>query len=289
MLLLQLVRVFFCARARSLATVLVCFVVAMGATGCSVPDTQQHVVSAANLVTTTDVRQMCGNPKNLNGILYNQAVGIHWQKRLLANLPWCRSLLSNGKPFKSDERKDATKGRISTVIPDGVTGACEGMPSPLPPVIATDPESTFVEVKALNGVLNLSYGRHQIRGMLDALSKSPAASSTGPRRAYPSLYLIITQDTALATDIEWRGRELNVLVWVSWVEKLWTGQLQVTAPLCLNCMYIFPDKTLPTTSAGPSFSLGELGKPGSGGLDAPILDDKLVGFPGAPGDTSPNP
>jgi hypothetical protein len=35
--------------------------------------------------------------------------------------------------------------------------------------------------------------------------------------------------------------------------------------------------------------LGELGKPGSGGLDEPILDDKLVGFPGAPGDTSPNP
>jgi hypothetical protein len=283
------VRVSFCARARSLVTALICFVVAMGATGCMLPDTQQHVVSVANLVTTTDLRQMLGNPDKLEGIRYNQAVGLHYQKRVLPHLPWYKSLRSNGKPFASDERYQRTKKRISTVVPDGVTGACEGMPSPLPPVTFTDHESTFVEVKALNGVLNLAYGRYQILGMLDALSKSPAASSTGPRRAYPSLYLVITSDTALGTDIERLGTELKVLVWVSWVEKLWTGRLQVTAPLCLNCAYILPDKSTPLTAPGPSFSLGELGKPGPGGLDEPILDDKLIGFPGAPGDTSPNP
>jgi hypothetical protein len=289
MLVLQLVRVIFGARARSLATALICFVAAMGATGCTLPDTQPRAVSVTNLVTATELRQMLGNPDKLEGIRYNQAVGLHWQKRVLANLPWYKSLRSNGKPFLSKEREDNTKGRFTTVIPDGVTGACEGMPSPLPPVTFTDAESTFVEVKALNGVLNLAYGRYQILGMLDALSRSPAASSTGPRRAYPSLYLIITADTALSTDIELRGRDMKVLVWASWVEKLWTGRLQVTAPICLNCMYIFPEKTMPTTSAGPSFSLGGLGKPGTGGLDEPILDDNLVGFPGTPGPTSPNP
>ncbi|UQA55348.1 hypothetical protein [Polyangium aurulentum] len=288
-MLLQVARGVFRTSAQSVVIALICFVLAMGATGCTIPDTQQHAVSVANLVTTADVRQMYGNPKNLKGILYNQAVGLAFQKAVLAALPWYTSVRPNGKPFESKEREDLTKGRISAVIPDGVAGACEGMPSPLPPITATDPESTFIEVKALNGTLNLAYGQYQILGMLDALSKSPAASSTGPRRAYPSLYLILTADTALSTDIELRGRNWNVLVWVSRVEKLWTGQLQVTPPLCLNCMYIFPDKALPTTSAGPSFSLGNLGKPGAGGLDAPILDDKLVGFPGAPGDTSPNP
>jgi hypothetical protein len=73
------------------------------------------------------------------------------------------------------------------------------------------------------------------------------------------------------------------------VQKLWTGRLQVTAPLCLNCNYILPDRAIPSTVAGPSFSLPELGAPGSDDLDAPILDDKLVGFPGTPGETSPNP
>jgi hypothetical protein len=287
MLVLQLVQVIFGARARSLATALICFVVAMGATGCTLPDTQAQPVWPTNLMRTTELRPMLGNPDNLEGIRYNQAVGLHWQRRILAHLPWYKILRSNGKHFPSPER--ARRIGIKYVIPDGVTGACEGMPSPLPPVTFTDPESTFVEVKALNGVLNLDYGRHQIRGMLDALSQSPAASSTGPRRAYPSLYLIITEDTALGSDIERRGTALNVLVWVSWVQKLWTGQLQVTAPLCLNCASILPDKSTPLTAPGPSFSLGELGKPGSGGLDEPILDDKLVGFPGAPGDTSPNP
>ncbi|UQA60750.1 hypothetical protein [Polyangium aurulentum] len=270
-------------------TALICFVVAMVATGCTVADTQPHPVSPANLVDTIELRQMLGNPEKLKGIAYNRAVGLHWQKVILPNLPWYRSLLSNGKPFTSDARYEQTKRRITTVIPDGVTGACEGMPSPLPPFTFTHHESTFVEVKALNGVLNLAYGRYQILGMLDALSKSPAASSTGPRRAYPSLYLIITEDTALGSDIEWRGRDLNVLVWVSWVEKLWTGRLQVTAPICLNCAFIFLDKSIPLTAPGPSFSLGTLGEPGPGGQDEPILDDKLVGFPGAPGDTSPNP
>jgi hypothetical protein len=268
-------------------TALICFVVAMGATGCTRPDTQAQPVSPANLITTTDLRQMVGNPKNLKGIQYNRAVGLAFQEAVLENLPGPKQLPSNTKRFSTTER--AKKWGIRSVIPDGVAGASEGSPSSLPPFITTHPESTFIEVKALNGVLNLDYGRGQIVGMLDALSQSPAASSTGPRRAYPSLYLIITEDTALSTDIELRGRDLNVLVWVSWVNKLWTSRLQVTTPLCLNCNYILPSNASQTILVGPSFGLPQLGKPGSGGLDAPILDDKLVGSPGTPGDTSPNP
>jgi len=281
----QTVRGIFGACARRSVTALLCIVVAMTAAGCTVPDT----ASGMPPLTTVDLRKMLGNPKKLKGIQYNREVGLAFQKRVLANLPGSLSLRSNTKPFESDERNRRTTGRIKSVIPDGVAGASEGMSSPLPPIITTHPESTFIEVKAVNGIIRPSYGQWQILGMLDALSHSPAASSTGPQRAYPSLYFIVTGDTGIAPEVEVEASNRNVLVWLSFVAKTWAGRLQVTPPVCLNCWKVLKERQVAATLFGPTFSLPSLGTGGSGGLDQPILDDNLVGDPGTPGDTSPNP
>jgi len=175
------------------------------------------------------------------------------------------------------------------VIPDGVTGAVEGFHGSLPPVISTHPESTFVEVKAVKGVVNLEYAQYQILGMLDALSKSPAAFSTGPDRAYPSLYFVVCGDTTIGTDIGDVAASRNILVWVSSVRDHGGGELQVSRPWCMNCHAVFKGKQLPApTLDGPSFYVQKLRASGDRGLDKPILDDGLVGHPGTPGNTRPH-
>ena len=70
----------------------------------------------------------------------------------------------------------------------------------------------------------------------------------------------------------------------------WARPHFVQPPKCLNCSSVFDDKSqMQGMQVGPIFSFSELGGTGWGGLDEPILDDGLVGFPGKPGDTSPNP
>ncbi|MDC3959490.1 hypothetical protein [Polyangium jinanense] len=175
------------------------------------------------------------------------------------------------------------------MIPDGVTGAVEGFHGSLPPVISTHPESTFVEVKAVKGVVNLEYAQYQILGMLDALSKSPAAFSTGPDRAYPSLYFVVCGDTTIGTDIGDVAASRNILVWVSPVRDHGAGELQVSRPWCMNCGAVLQGKQLPApTLDGPSFHVQKLRASGDRGLDKPILDDGLVGHPGTPGNTRPH-
>ncbi|UQA55669.1 hypothetical protein [Polyangium aurulentum] len=268
---------------RKIVVALIGFVVAMAVAGCTVPDT----ASGMPPITTADLRRMLGNPKKLKGIQYNREVGLAFQKRVLANLPGPLSLGSNTKRFESKER-EARVG-IKSVIPDGVAGASEGMPSPLPPVTITYPESTFIEVKAVNGVIRPDYGQYQILGMLDALSHSQAASSTGPRRAYPSLYFIVTGDTGISWEVEDEASKRNILVWLSFVAQTWSGRLQVTPPVCLNCWKVLKERQIAATLFGPTFSLPSLGSGAPAGQDQPILDDNLVGDPGTPGDTSPNP
>ncbi|UQA59181.1 hypothetical protein [Polyangium aurulentum] len=273
------------ASARKIVVALIGFVVAMAVAGCTVPDT----ASGMPPITTADLRKMLGNPNKLKGIQYNREVGLAFQKRVLANLPGPMSLHSNGKRFESKERNRETSGRFKSVIPDGVAGASEGMTSPLPPLITTHPESTFIEVKAVNGVIRPNYGQWQILGMLDALSQSPAASSTGPRRAYPSLYFIVTGDTGISWEVEDEASKRNILVWLSFVAQTWSGRLQVTPPVCLNCWKVLKERQIAATLFGPTFGLPSLGSGASAGQDQPILDDNLIGDPGAPGDTSPNP
>jgi len=265
-------------------SVLVCALLLVGATGCATIDPD-----ALPGITTAELRAKFGNPNRYKGIRYNQAVGLAFQKAVLANLPGPKLEWANKGPFPSSERSQKTNRRFLGVIPDGVTGAVEGSPSPLPPVITTHPQSTYIEVKAVKGKIDLKYGQYQIFGMLDALRHTPAASSTGPRRAYPSFYLICTGDAMIATDIEDQAASWGILFWVSTVVDLQNGLFQVTSPKCLNCGAVLGPKQVPLPLPGMPFLLGALGGSGMGGLDAPILDDGLVGDPGEPGNTSPNP
>jgi hypothetical protein len=57
----------------------------------------------------------------------------------------------------------------------------------------------------------------------------------------------------------------------------------------LNCTAVFQRGQLPSTLFGPLFDLGTLKASSPGGLDEPMLDDSLVGYPGTPGKTEPNP
>jgi hypothetical protein len=245
---------------------------------------------AASFLTTTELRQMLGNPRKLVGIEYNRTVGLAFQRAVLRNLPGGKMMPSNTKSFASAERRDATQGRLLSVIPDGLTGASEGSPTPMPMFITTYPESTFIEVKAVKGTLGLAYGKQQLRGMIDVLSRSQAASSVGERRAYPSLHFIITGDANVATELQDHAAKRKVLVWLSSVLNLGGGDLQVTSPICLNCTQVLDSgQKASTLPPGPVFTIPKLGAGVPDSLDAPILDDRSVGHPGAPGDTTPNP
>jgi len=259
--------------------------------GCTIPDAQVPPPQIP-LLSTTELRRRLGNPKALKGIRYNRAVGIAFQEAVLANLPGYRSARPNTRPFPSNERK--LNVGIPSVIPDGVLGAVQGTNQVWAPIVSTHPDSTFIEVKAVNAILNPGYGRWQLGGMIDALSKSPAASDTGPGRAFPSLHLIITLDAALTSELVDYATQRQVLVWASWVEilqgVLFGGDLRITPPVCLNCVQVLPERAAPGTHfLAPTFDLPALGAGEPDGLDAPILDDGQVGFPGSPGDTSPNP
>lgn len=259
--------------------------IVLSTTGCMVDD----YPSLTDMVTTAKLRQYYGNPNRLSGIEYNRAVGLRFQRDVLGALPGPRVLQSNTKPFPSKARETESGNRFRAVIPDGVTGAVEGFDGPLPPVISTHPESTFVEVKAVKGVVNVEYAQYQILGMLDALTKSPAASSTGPDRAYPSLYFVVTGDTTIGQDVVDHAATLQILVWVSGVADHGGGKLQVPPPRCLNCHAVLQGKQLPApTLPGPSFYVHDLSSSGDRGLDKPILDDGLVGHPGTPGNTRPH-
>jgi len=160
-------------------------------TGCIIPNARAQAP-----ITTADLRRILGNPQRLVGIQYNREVGLRFQKDVLAHLAGLKFAYSNTKPFPSPLREQRTASRHLSVIPDGVAGASIGAVGALPMVTTTYPESTFIEVKAVKGTISLAYGRHQITGMLDVLSRSQAASSVGDARAYPNLYFVITADTS---------------------------------------------------------------------------------------------
>jgi hypothetical protein len=212
-----------------------------------------------------------------------------FQKFVLAHLPGPKWSFTNTKPFLSPVRDRQTKSQYKSVIPDGVAGAALGSRNPLGAAISTYPESTFIEVKAVKGKITLSYGRHQIEGMLDVLSRSQAGTSSGSDRAYPALYFVITGDTIISPDVVLEATRRDVLVWLSFVTVYPDDLLQVAAPTCLNCLQLLPYGTPGFVIPGLPFRIG----PPSAGLpvlfDPPILDDGLVGDPGLPGPTAPNP
>jgi len=240
-------------------------------------------------LTTRELRRIMGNPKGLVGIQYNREVGVTFQRFVLANLPGPKLTYANTKSFASPVRDGRTNLRFKSVIPDGVAGATLGSRSPLGAVISTYPESTFIEVKAVKGKLTRSYGQYQIEGMIDALSRSQAGTSSGSNRAYPNLYFVMTGDTIVGPDVIAEATRRDVVVWISFVTVFPDDRLQVAAPTCLNCVQLLAFGTPGFVLPGMTFRIG----PPSSGFpvlfDPPILDDNLVGEPGLPGPTAPNP
>jgi hypothetical protein len=125
--------------------------------------------------------------------------------------------------------------------------------------------------------------------MLDVLSRSQAASSVGDDRAYPNLYFVTTVDTIISPDVVQNGVKRKILVWQSYVLEV-KGRLVVAPPVCMNCFEVLVGTQIQTVLLpGIPFTLGPLGSTALGTLDAPILDDNLLGSPGVPGNTAPNP
>lgn len=240
-------------------------------------------------LTTRELRRIMGNPKKLVGIDYNRQVGVTFQKFVLAHMPGPRASLANTKRFLSPLRERQTQLLHTFVIPDGVTGASIGSRDPLGALISTYPESTFIEVKAVKGKITRTYGQYQIEGMLDVLSRSQAATSSGSDRAYPNLYFVMTGDTSIGQDVIQEATRRDILLWISYVTVYPDDKLQVAAPTCLNCMQLLAYGTFGVMMPGTPFRMGP---PGSGvplPVDPPMLDDGLIGDPGVPGQTAPNP
>ena len=249
-----------------------------------VPDAQ-----AQTPLSTRELRRIMGNPKGLVGIRYNQEVGVTFQKAVLAHLPGPKMSWANTKPFVSQLRAARTANQFLSVIPDGVAGASIGSRDPFGSLISTYPESTFIEIKAVKGKITLSYGRHQIEGMLDVLSRSQAATSSGSNRAYPNLYFVMTGDTSIGQDVIQEATRRHIVLWISYVTVYPDDRLQVAAPTCLNCVQLLAFGTPGIVLPGIPFRIGP---PGAGvplPVDPPILDDGLIGNPGVPGQTAPNP
>ena len=248
--------------------------------------------SALPLLTTRELRRLYGNPKGNVGILYNRDVGLMFQGLVLMHMPGPRMQFANTKPFASKVREKQTNGRKLSVIPDGVAGASIGSQSPLGALISTYPESTFIEVKAVKGIITLKYGQYQIEGMLDVLSQSQAARSTGDDRAFPNMYFVTTGDTIIGPDVIAEATKLNILLWHSYVAVHPTDDVQVLGPTCLNCVNVLLGNVQMTGFVLPGlrFRIKSQPLPRVPVLfDAPILDDGLVGDPGLPGSTTPNP
>ena len=125
-------------------------------------------------LTTHRLREIAGSTSwgsGTSGITFNRRAGRAFQNTALSAL---HLTPENGKRVLSKERK-AFGHRSGLVQPDYIG-----------PVVDTDTRgrvrktyanSTFVEVKAVDGTLTLSSSRQQIRGLIDIAANSPAGKS----------------------------------------------------------------------------------------------------------------
>lgn len=147
----------------------------------------------------------------------NRVVGRMFQERVLRNL----MLPENHRYFRTDQRERRASPNIYTkqipkwVVPDAVADAAGGVRNPYTQVPRARIDSTFIEVKAVNGPINLSHSNWQILGMIDYLSKSPASGSKGPNRPFPTLYFVTTSDTYIDSDVIDEATAKDVVIWQS--------------------------------------------------------------------------
>jgi RHS repeat-associated protein len=247
------------------------------------PDGQQAVP-----LTTYRLRAIAtaaGIGAGLTGVQFNRAVGRAFQE--FANN--ALGLTENFTPFPSPARAAATGGSPAAVIPDAVRDITKieidykwGF---IPQYSSTTfPNSSFFEVKAVAGVLSLSYSNSQIRGLIDVAARSPASGDTGPDRVLPTITFITTGNTVIGPDVLAEATRRGVAIWqVIAYETPGSGGSQVgfTPALPLNPQ-VFPtrgffgqmfDPYIPVPPLGGA-APGTLGPASSGG--PPLQPDPVV-------------
>jgi RHS repeat-associated protein len=188
------------------------------------PDGRQTVQVPTPLTTSRlrAIAQAQGIGTGLTGIQLNRAVGRAFQDWALRAFPAVPTLQENFRLFRSPAREVATQGRkdgpILNVMPDAVRAATTvvwgtllGIPRPERTV--TQPDSVFVEVKAVNGAITLSHSSHQITGLIDVAANSPAGRAGGPDQPTPAIIFITTGDTTISPTVLAEATRRGVAVW----------------------------------------------------------------------------
>jgi RHS repeat-associated protein len=183
------------------------------------PDGRQAVP-----LTTVQLRAIArsqGIGAGLSGVQFNRAVGRAFQEFALNSL----GLVENFTPFPSPARAAATGGLPAAVIPDAVTAVKKvELRWYFWPTVTEYPNSSFYEVKAVAGVINLSYSNHQIRGLIDVAARSPAGMGVGPKRPLPIITFVTTADTVIGPDVLAEATRRGVAIWQSIAVAVPNGQ-----------------------------------------------------------------
>ncbi|PYR76159.1 MAG: hypothetical protein DMF87_18795, partial [Acidobacteria bacterium] len=122
------------------------------------------------LLTTTRLRELAaerGIGVGMTGIRLNQQIGLSFQGTAIWSLYQRED--SNSFFLESPARRDFTAGAVNNVVPDFLGNYVRGTR----PGSLIFPNSVLSEVKAVAGMISLSYSRHQIRGLIDAANLSP--------------------------------------------------------------------------------------------------------------------
>lgn len=146
-------------------------------------------------LSTTELQRIARN----NGVT---GVGVRFNKRV-GRMFEGLALFSQGVPknnisYTSSERITITGGKKRSVIPDGVTSTTAYKLTVRPFGFSTTiyPESHFLEVKAVNGVINLSSSAYQIQGELQAIR-----STSGYSERRVDFTFITTSNTIIGGDV----------------------------------------------------------------------------------------
>ena len=166
------------------------------------------------------------------GVNFNRQAGKMFEGVSLAS----QGLNENKKRYQSNERRKATGGKSGEVIPDGVRGVQQTtlrtwLGIPYGTTTTTYPESSFFEVKAVDGTIRLSSSNYQIQGELDAVSNSLGATDAGRG----TMTFITTANTFIGGDvINYANKKHIQLYQVFSFEESDDGSIRFTPPLPLN-------------------------------------------------------
>lgn len=169
--------------------------------------TSSSAASSQVPLTTLRLRAVAvaqGIGTGLTGIAFNRAVGLAFEHWILSSLATPR----NTRAFISPARAAATGGLPASVIPEAALPIVWVKWGFVP---TTFPDSLLCEVKAVRGAITLSHSRHQLRGLVDVASRSPAALASNPHR--PIVAFITTGDTVIGADVLAEATRQGVAVW----------------------------------------------------------------------------